>query len=140
LNLKKAAMEQLWTDDYLAFLGATPSSSRVETFQRLAPSMDREAADYWKQHQKMVEKGVLYQGVVEKRLKLAKIAFFFRRWEIRSLFACKTLDQQRQFLKKNWSHNHWKFIFKWALKPCLSRLTLQDPGMYEYVTKDFEPG
>ncbi len=140
LQLKRTAMEHLEADDYLAFLGATPSSSRLATFHRLVPYMDPEAASYWEQNRKTVEKGVLFQGVVERRLKFAKLALFFRQREIRGLFACRTLEAQREYLRKNWKHNNWKRIFKWTLKPFMSRIALQDPGMYAYIEKDVEPG
>jgi S-adenosylmethionine-diacylglycerol 3-amino-3-carboxypropyl transferase len=140
LTLKKVAMEHLSTSEYLAFLGATPSSTRLKILQLLIHEMDPAAANFWNAHKKMVEQGVLYQGKVERYVKWAKVPFFFRRKEIRALFECDTLEAQRKLLRHHWSHGYWKTLFKWGLKPYISRLALQDPGLYDYVEKNVDPG
>ncbi|MCE5317268.1 MAG: BtaA family protein [Parachlamydia sp.] len=140
LQLKRTAMEHLDFEDYLAFLGGSFSSSRGTIFQRLTPYMDPGAAAHWTKHLKMVEKGILFQGTTERFVKLANIVFCWRRKEIQGLFACRTLEEQRAFLQKNWRHDRWKRIFKWSLKPFLTRFALQDPGMYSHLDNSMEPG
>lgn len=102
--------------------------------------MDQGAAAHWASHKKMIEKGILFQGSTERYVKLGTIALCWQKKEIDGLFACKTMEEQTTFLKNNWRHNRWRRIFKWALKPFLTRFALQDPGMYAHLDKSMEPG
>lgn len=140
LHLKRTAMEHLKYEDYLAFLGAAPSSSRIDTLKQLSPHMDPKAVLYWDQQSSMITRGVLFQGLIERFVKLAVVPFYFRRKEIRALFACKTLEEQKAVLQNHWKHHRWKRIFKWCLNPLVTRFALKDPGMYAHVDKNVEPG
>lgn len=140
LQLKRTAMEHLGFDEYLAFLGGSPCSSRRDMFHHLKPHMDPHAAAHWSSNIKMIEKGILFQGTTERFVKIATIALCWQKKEIRGLFACKSLEEQRAYLQNNWRHDRWKRIFKWALKPFFTRFALQDPGMYEHLDQNMEPG
>ncbi|MBI3901139.1 MAG: DUF3419 family protein, partial [Chlamydiia bacterium] len=70
-ELKRIALSKLPYRDYLAFLGATPSEHRLETYAQLAPDLDPMAHAFWVLLQKKIHKGILYEGTVEKLLKLA---------------------------------------------------------------------
>lgn len=138
LHLKQTAMEQLHFSDYLSFLGGAPSSSRLATFNRLTPHMQAESANFWSKNTKIIDKGVLFQGTLERRIKLAKFIFLFKRKQIQELFACKTLEEQRHYLKTRWNHEKWKRLFKWV--PLFVRLSMQDPSIYAHKEEGINPG
>lgn len=69
LNLKCVAMRELNYLDYLKFLGASPCNHRLSTLEKLVPHMEEQAQKFWVKKKKLIQKGVLYQGVVEKDAK-----------------------------------------------------------------------
>ena len=69
LELKLASLKALEFPEYLRFLGAKPCSNRLQAFEKVEAHLDSRAADFWCKNKKMVEKGILYQGAVEKLTK-----------------------------------------------------------------------
>ncbi len=140
LQLKSAAMQNLDHADYLAFLGATPSRTRRQTLRRLFPDMRGGAVQFWSKHEKMVERGILYQGTVERVTKwMAKGINLAQGKKIRRLFAMDDLEEQREFLREEWNHRFWKRLFALALNPLVSSLYIQDPGLINIGFK-MKPG
>lgn len=140
LQLKISAMKCLNYRDYLAFLGAIPGAGRLQTLQKLLPEMDKEAAQFWSEHKKMIEKGVLYQGAVERLTKiLATCANIVRGKKIKRLFAMDDLGKQRQFIDQEWDSRLWRKIFEYALKPFFTRFIIEDPGLIN-VGSSINPG
>jgi S-adenosylmethionine-diacylglycerol 3-amino-3-carboxypropyl transferase len=66
LELKLAAISHLDFDTYLAFLGCETTPHRQSIFHQLRRHLSSSAAAFWMQHPKMIEKGVIYQGRVER--------------------------------------------------------------------------
>ncbi len=140
LQLKVAAMHVLDYQNYLAFLGAQPGKERKQTLQLLLSHMDQEASRFWLKHHKMVTKGVLYQGSVERLTRItAKLFALTRGKKVKRLFSMNNIEEQRKFLKEEWDSYILRKIFNVILNSFLSRFIIKDPGLTNY-SSDIKPG
>lgn len=140
LQLKAAAMRVLDYQDYLIFLGAQPGKERKQILQLLLSHMDQEASQFWMKHQRMVTKGVLYQGSVERLTNIvAKLFALTRGKKVRRLFSMNNIEEQRKFLKEEWDSYILRKLFNIILNSFLSRFIIEDPGLTNY-SSDIKPG
>lgn len=142
LALKMAALEQFNFNEYISFLGGKECGNRKHNFSSLAQHMAPSAAQYWVGKEKSIERGVLYQGSVEKFVsKLANVLRLVRGGVIDQLFEFDDLEKQREFVQKHWNTFLWKQCFYWILhpyNPFISRFVVNDPGLYAQTS--FHPG
>lgn len=134
LKLKTAAMQQLDFQDYQSFLGNKECPCRKKMLHHLIPFIDKEAGNYWKKQQKDIQKGILYQGAIEKWTK--SISFFiktFRKDKQQRLFAFDDIEKQKHFIQHEWASASWKKAFEVILNPFVTRFLLKDPGLHEYL-------
>ena len=130
LELKAAAMTALDYKQYVAFIGAVPCPNRKEMFKRILPHLPAPAARFWTEHLKMVERGILYQGTVERLTSFAaKILSVLRGSKVNKLFAMNNLEEQRQFVRDEWDSYFWRKTFSILLNPLISRFLIKDPGL-----------
>lgn len=140
LELKATAMQTLNFEEYLAFLGTKPCKNRKQILEQIISLMDEGAAQFWKKHEKMVNKGVLYQGTVERLTQFSsKIFFILRRKKVKRLFEINNIEEQRQFLKQEWDTYFLRKFFNVVINTFILRLLIQDPGLRNFG-KDFKPG
>lgn len=140
LQLKAAAMQVLNYEDYLAFLGAAPSQNRKQVLQHLLPFMDQDAARFWSKHKKMVNKGVLYQGAVERLTNvIARLFNLARGKKVKRLFSVNNIEEQRKFLKEEWDSYLLRKLFNMVLNTFISRVMIEDPGLVNF-SRDIKPG
>lgn len=140
LELKAAAMKVLDHEDYLAFLGATASENRRMLLQLLYPQLSPKAALFWKEHEKMVEKGILYQGTVERLTGMvAKLLALLRGGKVEKLFAINDLEEQRRYVRDHWDSYFWRKTLNILLNPIISRFLIKDPGLIN-VGSDIKAG
>lgn len=140
LQLKAAAMRVLEYNDYLVFLGAVPGKGRRKTLEKLLPYMDPQAAQFWVKHEKMIEKGIIYQGTVERLTYIvAKFFSLLRGKKVKRLFSIDDLEEQKKFVQEEWDSYFWRQIFKVVLNPLISRFIIEDPGLTN-IGADIKPG
>lgn len=140
-DLKKVALSKLPFSDYLAFIGVTPSTNRVHTFSQLAKDLDPMGHAFWMILHKKIERGVLYEGSVEKLLKVASsVLRVVRGKKIEKLFSLDDLEQQQHFVSQHWQTYLWKKTFQIGLHPWITRNFIKDPGLYEYVDPNVHVG
>lgn len=145
LNLKCVAMRELNYLDYLKFLGASPCNHRLSTLEKLVPHMEEQAQKFWVKKKKLIQKGVLYQGVVEKGCKgvASPLLKLFGRKKIKRLFEFSNIEDQREFVA-SWHQFYWKKIFDFALNSFISRWFLKcvfnDPGLYDHLNESVSIG
>jgi len=139
LRLKIEALKALDMPQLLAFLGATNSSTRLETLSSLLPNFDEEAKEYWLENQKRIHHGILYQGASEKRTRQVSFLYrLFRGNEIRRLFQTKNLEEQRLFLETEWNHTFWRYAFKIGLSPLVAKWIIKDPSLFSNIDPDYK--
>jgi S-adenosylmethionine-diacylglycerol 3-amino-3-carboxypropyl transferase len=101
LALKKAAMKSLPYEQYLAFVGFSPSERRQEMWLQLKESLPEHSRIFWEEQFPLIEKGVLYQGNIEKWcIRLAKLFKLFRKDKVARLFSSHDLDKQQEYLEE----------------------------------------
>ncbi len=140
LSLKCTAMQEFDYDQYLSFLGVTPNNYRRELLRKIIPKMDAEAGKFWLKHEKMVAKGILYQGAVERLVKKAALLIsLFRKAKVKRLFEISNLEEQKIFIREQWDCSPWRKTFEWALNPLVSKILIRDPGLYTNQNGSIKP-
>lgn len=140
LNLKKQAMKQLDYTSYLAFLGALPCDNRMQIFKTLEPHLDSKSASFWQKQSKMIVKGVIYQGRVERLTDLcAKFLSWIRGRKIDRLFSFDDVEEQRKFVKEEWDSALLRGIFNLFLNTFIGKMTIEDPGLVNFAS-EIKPG
>lgn len=141
LDLKRAAIRDLPYDEYLAFLGLTPCKKRIYTYKELASKLDSCSDMLWMRHRKAIKRGVLFQGAIEKRIKLATfLVRLTRAKKVRRLFSFTDLQQQADYAQKGFDTRMWRGFIDLFLRPNFTRLFLRDPGLYEFVDPNIHVG
>lgn len=140
LELKIAAMDHFDFEHYLAFLGGEQSNHRISSFYKIAASLDGDASNFWKKNIDKIDSGILFQGAMEVWCKrISNVIKLFRNTNIKKLFEFDDLDEQREFIKKEWDNYFWKKSFDLALNSMIARMFIKDPGL-EYVDASLKPG
>lgn len=128
LALKMGALEQLSFADYMGFLGAMPCQNRMAFLNDLP--LNERARTFWLQNKKMVNKGVLYQGVLERVLqKSASLIALIRNDKVKTLFSFDDIDEQRAFVKRYWDKPFFRKILEVFLQPAITKRIFNDPGL-----------
>ncbi len=136
-ELKAAAMGTLTADEVVGFLGGVPMAEddRRRCYQRVAPSLGSQARDWWDAHPGPIGKGVLGSGVTERFIggvmEVVKKGIHPRR-RVRRLLACRTLDEQRAFYRREWDTRRWRLLFTLLLNRAVFRKTYH-PAFFEHV-------
>lgn len=130
LQLKIAAMKKLEHQEYLEFLGAVPGKNRGQTLQKIMTKMNQKTGEFWFENKKMVEKGILYQGAVERLAKtMSKCAGLLRGKKIKRLFAMDDLEEQKKFVVQEWDTPFWRRMLGLIVQPFITRYLIEDPGL-----------
>jgi S-adenosylmethionine-diacylglycerol 3-amino-3-carboxypropyl transferase len=141
LDLKIAAITELDYENYLAFLGCEPTKHRFSMFNHIKPRLSHDAIIFWEKHKKMIERGVIYEGKVERLTRLGSRCFkLLRQKKIETLLAFTDLDLQQEFIAKEWNTTTWRSIFEIFLNSHISKMILNDPGLHSYVDPSIKPG
>lgn len=143
LELKVVAMQQLDYKEYLAFLGVDPKLKKVNRLQileRLLPYLSLTSAELWLANKKMIAKGILYQGAVERLTKVVStFASLLYGKKINQLFSFDHLEDQKKFIKEQWNGVFFQKILELVLNSLLSRIIIEDPGLNN-VCESINPG
>ena len=141
LKLKGAAVKTLPYEEYLQFLGAKDSRQREYYFRKVVPELDHESARFWIEKNHKIRKGIIYQGDVERLTKL--ISFFakvVRGGKIKRLFEMSDLEEQKEFVKKEWDTRLMRKTFEVLLSQFLMKKLAVDPGLYSNVDPSIQMG
>jgi S-adenosylmethionine-diacylglycerol 3-amino-3-carboxypropyl transferase len=108
LELKAGAMQALDHGNYCGFLGLWDHEDRLACYRAARPALSPGAQRYWDRRLELIREGVLYCGRAETTV--ARMFALARRlgplaW-IDDLFAIRSLEEQRLFLKSDPSRMH----------------------------------
>jgi S-adenosylmethionine-diacylglycerol 3-amino-3-carboxypropyl transferase len=113
LRLKIAAFKALDHGEMLEILGIRPSKRRRTLFQKLRPALPEEAQEFWDANLRLIERGVVVSGRLERYLlafgKLMR--FLYGRKRIMRFFECESLEQQRAYYDKDIDGPLWRTMF-----------------------------
>lgn len=113
--LKIAAFKHLNHEEMLRFVGVLKSENRKEVYEKIKSDLSLDAQQYWDQHLKEIEKGIIFCGKFERYLKTFRtkvLPFIHRRKTIFRLLRIKTDIQQECFYFDDWNTRRWRFFFK----------------------------
>lgn len=139
-DLKKAAIQELDYDEYLAFLGLKAHSSRLGILRKLESKMLPQSVKCWRENDSKIRNGISYQGQVEKLCrKASKVIRALEGKKVDTLFSFNTVEEQKEFVEKNWNWKTWKAVVDVCLHPLFTRFFLKDPGLYKHVDSAIRP-
>lgn len=141
LELKLAAITHLDYHAYLEFLGCSPSRYRFSTFKYLTAYLSKEAAEFWKKNKKMLDRGIIYQGRVERLTYYLSILFnLLKGKKISTLFSFNDIESQREFVLSQWNTPLLRKIFDIGFNPNVVKAAINDPGIISYIDSSIKPG
>ena len=133
LELKIAAMRALAYEPFLGFLGVRQAGDRLAVYQGIRPSLPTAARDYFDTHPKLVQRGVLFQGNLERFLVyVARIAHVVRPFWLKRLFSCQDVAEQRRLIE-GWNTRIWRFVVETLCRRSFLELFSRDPGFWRFV-------
>lgn len=115
IELKRAAIEAMDRDDFLAFIGITDSDKRKENFKLIKGKMPVNAISYWEKNINIIEQGLIFGGKFERYFQ------FFNKWLLPlvhsrktriELFRKKSEKEHRVFYNSVWNSYRWRLLFR----------------------------
>lgn len=139
LALKVAAMRSLDFDEYLSFLGGSPHPNRRSVLPKL--HMPSESHQFWLRHKRLIDKGIIFQGSIEKTCFFgASLLQFLLKKQINALFSFHDLHAQNIFLNTVWDPIPLRRLLSIFLHPLFTRKIIGDPTLYAHVDPKINPG
>ena len=139
LHLKLAALRCLSHEDFLALLGVSPSSRRLELYQAIKGDLPESTRRYWDGCASAIARGVIYEGRWERYFaRLSRIVRLVRADRLCRLFASGTVDEQAALWRAEWADGWWRSFLRVASGRVVWKYVLRDPGFYEYVEPGFD--
>jgi S-adenosylmethionine-diacylglycerol 3-amino-3-carboxypropyl transferase len=137
LELKMAAIRELDHGKYLEFLGVRPTDDRLATYRRrLSALLSPGARAFFDRNRKAVEGGILFQGNMEKYLRIgAKVLKLGHPFGLRNLLDARNLDEQRVAMAR-WETPFWKRIAHIVGNKRVIATLSGDPGFYRNLPEE----
>lgn len=130
LELKTAAIKQMEHEEFLAFIGVTPSERRLQDYVLLKPNLSSEARGFWDQHANSIGSGVVYCGSWEYYLgAMATLANLSRGRLVTQLLNCHSIDDQRTFWNSKWKNATWNWSLKLLGVRAIWKYVIREPGI-----------
>ncbi|MEU8080217.1 DUF3419 family protein [Catellatospora citrea] len=114
VELKAAAVARLAPGAALGLLGGVPMApaARRQAYEQIRDRLTAGARDHWDTHPQAIERGVLQAGVTERLMRLiARTLRVVHPRRIETLLAPRTLDEQREFYRRDWDTVGWRLLF-----------------------------
>jgi len=141
LDLKVAAMRVLDYEEYLAFLGITPSDCRLQQYAKLRGELKLTSRKIWDKELKKIKKGIIYQGWLEKTCKnISRILYMISGRKIDKLFSFKTIEEQKAYVEEKFCTSFWRKALLTLYRPSLLKFFIRDPGLYAHVDPSIHSG
>jgi S-adenosylmethionine-diacylglycerol 3-amino-3-carboxypropyl transferase len=113
LRLKIAAFKALDHGELLEMLGVRASARRPALYERLRSELSAEAQEFWDANPKLIDRGVLVAGRLERYLlafgKLMRLLYGKKR--LMRFFECESLDAQRAYYDQVIDGPLWRTMF-----------------------------
>ncbi|MGB8298845.1 MAG: DUF3419 family protein [Polyangia bacterium] len=138
-ELKLAGMRRLDHADFLSFVGVRASQRRLDVYDSLRPALSSSACAYFDSKSFLVERGVLYQGSLERffaRYVATATRLLRPRW-VRRLFACTDLAEQRRLLP-SWHGPLWRLVAKTICRRSFFSFFSHEPGFWRFLPPELK--
>ncbi|GAA2374724.1 S-adenosylmethionine--diacylglycerol 3-amino-3-carboxypropyl transferase [Catellatospora methionotrophica] len=114
VEFKAAAISQLEPATALGLLGgsAMVAAARRSAYAQVRGVLTPGARAYWDAHPQAIASGVLQAGVTERLMRLiARTLRLVHPRRTGRLLALRTLDEQREFYRREWDTVGWRLLF-----------------------------
>jgi len=130
LELKMAAFAELEYNALLEFLGVISSSRRMDTYQQIRHRLRPEAAKYWDNQTRKIDKGIIHSGRYEGYMHFLRKALriLLGKSLPEKLFACQNTDERQALYDNHWNNLRWRLF---------TRIFLSRPMMTFLFTRKF---
>jgi S-adenosylmethionine-diacylglycerol 3-amino-3-carboxypropyl transferase len=128
LELKLAAIRSLDYDTLLGFFGVEECNSRWTIFEQVAGRMRGDAVDYFRQHRRAIEEGILFSGRHERfyvKVVAPAVHLLFGR-RLKRLFNSATVAEQYALYKKTIDGRLWRGLVRAGFSENTLRFILND--------------
>jgi S-adenosylmethionine-diacylglycerol 3-amino-3-carboxypropyl transferase len=142
LNLKMAAFRELSHPRLLQFLGLRPSASRLDSYRKLRPLLDKEARHFWDSHLRDIERGLIHCGRYERYMRLLKTALVTLRGKqdlVRRFYEVDDPVLRGRLYHEEWEDRSWSLFTRVVLSRALNSI-LFDKAFFAYLDDDFSFG
>ncbi|MEU8002230.1 DUF3419 family protein [Catellatospora sp. NPDC049111] len=130
VELKAAAVAALAPGPALGLLGGAPmaSAARRQAYTQVRDVLTPGARDHWDAHAQAIDAGVLQAGVTERLMRLIarSLRVIHPRRRIETLLALRTLDEQREFYRREWDTAGWRLLFQTLCNRLVLRRTYDE--------------
>ncbi|MBN1654340.1 MAG: DUF3419 family protein [Deltaproteobacteria bacterium] len=136
LELKIAALKSFNYQEFISFMGIAPSLDRVDAYHAVRSELTAEAASFFDQNILDVEKGVIFQGNLERFFGLtSKVVHLPLFDQFRRLFEFDEIEAQREYLDQKWNSLIWRGLKHALCRKTFLYLVADDPGFLRYLPK-----
>jgi S-adenosylmethionine-diacylglycerol 3-amino-3-carboxypropyl transferase len=138
LELKLAGVRNLTYEEFLGFVGVTPSSSRIAYYKSCRAHLSLDAANYWDNNLALLKAGVIYQGRWEKYFRLlAWMVQSLRRNTLARIFSADSLEEQEELYRRTWDGPLWRSFLRAISTRFVWKNVFGDPGFFQHVPREF---
>lgn len=138
LELKMKAIERLAYEEFLQFIGISPSQERKQIYLSFRKSLSPEAKIFWDSNLKMMQRGVIYQGGWEKYFRqLSRMVCMARPRMVKKLFGSPSIREQVHIWNSGWNNREWKVFIHLLSSRVVWKYFFRDPGFYRFVPDHF---
>ena len=138
LELKLAGIRNLTYEEFLGFMGVTPSLSRIAYYESCRALLSPDAVNYWDDNLILLEAGVIYQGRWERYFRLlASMIQSFRRNSLARIFSADSLEEQQDLYRRTWDGPLWRSFLRAISTHFIWKNVFGDPGFFQHVPREF---
>jgi len=139
VELKMRAIQVLSYEDFVAFVGASHSDTRMELYRQVRGSLSWEARQFWDSRNECLKRGLIHTGKFERYFSK------FRKFVLPLIHSARSTDEflalssfqdQRKFYVKVWNNLRWKLLFRVFFGKLVLGHLGRSPGHFKYVAQD----
>ena len=109
-KLKISCIKNLEFEEFVGFIGIKFSNNRLEIFNRIKKSLEKEEVDYWENNLDLIKSGIVNCGKFERYLEKFRKYFLpliISKKRINEFLLLDSLNKQKIFYRTYW--NNWRF-------------------------------
>lgn len=143
LDLRMAAFAHLSYESLLAFVGAAPDPSRLQTYRRLRRYLKPRSRAHWDRHSPAVSLGIIHAGKLEKFL--ARYRNVLRSWvhsegDIGELLKPRPRRAREAYYSKAWNTRAWRLLNRMAFSRRILGMLGRDREFFRHAKDNVTHG
>ena len=134
-ELKTAAIRSLPPGALAPFLGVGPSTSRLDHYERIRPTLSSTAVRFWDSAQAVLAAGAIHGGRFERYLALFRqliLPLVPGRATLGALLAATDLEEQQRIYTARWDSSLWRGLFRVFVSRRLMAALGRHPALFRH--------